>query len=100
MSKRLKQVSLFLDAAQSTSSVVFDFLVLVFPGLSDAVEASTLGFFTLHRETKFIIGFDFAVTLSSPASSCVLFDIASRQLIELKWLMLNTHTKDDSIHHV
>ena len=61
---------------------------LVFPGLSDAnaVEASTLGFLTLHRETKFIIGFDFAVTLSSPASSCVLFDITSRQLVELKCL--------------
>ena len=58
----------------------------VFPGLSDAVEAST---FTLYRETKFIIGFDFAVTLSSPASSCVLFDIGSRPLMELKWLMLN-----------
>ena len=29
----------------------------------------------VHRETKFIIGFDFAVTLSSPASFCVLFDI-------------------------
>ena len=26
--------------------------------------------------TKFIIGIDFAVTLSSPAPSCVLFDIA------------------------
>ena len=34
-----------------------------------------LGSLTLHRETKFIIGFCFAVTLSSLASSCVLFDI-------------------------
>ena len=49
-----------------------------FPRLCDAVEASTLGSVTLHRETKFIIGFDFAVTLSSPASSGVLFDIASK----------------------
>ena len=63
------------------------------PGLSDAVEASTLGFLTLHRETKFIIGFDFAVTLSSPASSCVLFDITSRQFVELKWLMFNKHKR-------
>ena len=39
------------------------------------------GFLVLHRETKFIIGFDFAVTLSSPASSCVLFDITSRQSV-------------------
>ena len=31
----------------------------------------------------------FAVTLSSLASSCVLFDVTSRQLVDLKWLMLN-----------
>ena len=36
--------------------------------LSDAVEGSTSGVLSLHRETKFIIGFDFAVTLSSPES--------------------------------
>ena len=40
-----------------------------------------------------IIGFDFAVTLSSPASCCVLFDIALRLLMELKWLMLNKHKR-------
>ena len=39
---------------------------------------------TLHRDTKFIIGLDFAVTLSSPASSGVLFDIAARLLMERK----------------
>ena len=33
------------------------------PELSDAVEENTSGFLSLHRETKFIIGFDFAVTL-------------------------------------
>ena len=38
---------------------------LVFPRLCDAVESSTFGSLALHRETKFIIGFDFAVTLSS-----------------------------------
>ena len=38
----------------------------------------------LHRETKFIIGVDFAVTLSSPESFCVLFDISSTRLVELK----------------
>ena len=65
----------------------------VFPRLSDVVEASTLGFLALHCETKFIIGFDFAVTLSSLAPSCVLFDITSRQLVELKWLMLNKHKR-------
>ena len=38
---------------------------------------------------KLIIGLDFAVTLSSPDSSCVLFDITSEQSVELKRLMLN-----------
>ena len=61
-----------------------------FPGLSDAVQARTSGVLSLHRETKFIIGFDFAVTLSSPESFCVIFDIPSEQLVELKWLMVNT----------
>ena len=86
MSKRPKQVSLFFDAAHSMSSY------LVFPGLSDAVEAST-GVLSLHRETKFIIGFEFAVTLSVRASSCALFDITSEHLVELKWLMSNKHRR-------
>ena len=68
MSKRLKQVSLSLDAAESTSSEEIDFHV-------------------------FIIDFDFAVTLSSPASFCVLFDITSERLVELKWLMLSKTQK-------
>ena len=58
-----------------------------------AVEASTSAFLSLHRETKFIIGFDFAVTLSSPECFCVLFDITSEQLVQLKWLMLNKFNK-------
>ena len=66
---------------------------LVFTGLSDAVEAITFGSFTRYRDTKFIIVLDLAVTLSSPASSCVPFDITSRQLMELKWLTLNKHKK-------
>ena len=57
-----------------------------FPRLSDAVEDSATGVLSLHRETKFIIGFDFAVTLSSPESFCVLFDITSEHSAELKWL--------------
>ena len=39
---------------------------------------------------RFIIGLDFAVTLSSPDSFCVLFDTTSEQTVELKWLGLNT----------
>ena len=45
------------------------------------------------RAIKFIIGLDFAVTLSSPDSFCVLFDITSEHSAELKWLMLNKHKK-------
>ena len=72
---------------------------LVFTGLSDAVEASTFGSLTLHRETEFIVGFYFAVTLSSLASSCVLFDITSRLLMELKMADVE-QTKKDSTRHV
>ena len=57
------------------------------------MEASTSGVLSLHRETKFIIGFGFAVTLSSRESFCVLFDITSEQLVELKWLMLKQTQK-------
>ena len=77
----------------SVHEEVFDFHIWVFPGLSDVVEASTSEFLSLHRETEFIIGFDFAVTLSSPASFCVLFDITSEQLVELNWLMLKKHKR-------
>ena len=66
---------------------------LVFTGFSDAIEASTIWSLTRHLDTKFIIGFDFAVTLSSPASSCVLLDIALTLLMERKWLMLNKHKR-------
>ena len=93
MSKRLQQVSPFLDTAQSMSSEEIDFRVWFSPGLSDAVEASTSRVLSLHHETKFIICFDFAATLSSPESFCVLCDITSDQLVELKWLMLNKHKR-------
>ena len=69
----------FYDAAQFRELRGNWLSCLVFPGLSDAVEGSTPGVLSLHRETKFIIGFDFAVTLSSPESFCVLFDITSEQ---------------------
>ena len=75
------------------SSEVVDFHVWFFSRLSDAEEASTSGVLSLHRETKFIIGFDIAVTLSLSESFCVLFDNTSEQLVELKWPMLNKHNK-------
>ena len=64
MSKRLEQVALFCDAAQFASSEEIDFHVWFSPGfLMQKIEASTSGVLSLHRETEFIIGFDFAVTL-------------------------------------
>ena len=66
-------------------------------GFSDAVEASTVGSLARHLDTKFFIIFDFAVTLSSLASSCVLFVITC-------WCNWNgqcwTNTKDGSTHDV
>ena len=76
MSVRVQRVSPFYRTSQFADSEEFDFR-LVSPRLSDAVEDSTARVLSLHRETKFIIGFDFAVTLSSPESLCVLFDITS-----------------------
>ena len=93
MSKRLQQVALFFDAAEFASSEEIGFRVWFSPRLSDAVEASSSRVLSLHHETKFIIGVDFAVTLSSPESLCVLFDITSEQSVELKWLMLNKHKR-------
>ena len=88
MSKRIRSMMLLSLRAQKRLTFVSGF-----HRLSDAVDGSTSRVRSLHRETKFIIGFDFAVTLSSPASSGVLFDIASRLLMELKWLMLNKHKR-------
>ena len=45
----------------------------------------------LHSDSPFCL--DFAVTLSSPDSFFVLFDITSEQSAELKWLMLNKHKR-------
>ena len=68
MSMRKQRVSPFYNAAQFADSEEFDFHIWFSPGLSDAVEDSADGALSLHRAIKFIIGFDFAVTLSSPDS--------------------------------
>ena len=61
MSVRFQRVALFCDAAKFASSEEIDFHVW-FTRTFCAIEASTSGVLSLHRETKFIIGFDFAVT--------------------------------------
>ena len=58
---------------------------------SDAIEASAAGVFSLHRAIKFVIGLDFAVTLSSADSFVFFFDITSEHSAELKWLKLKNH---------
>ena len=75
------------------SEVLSDFQIWRSPGFQVQSGPSTSGSLPRHLDTKFVIGFDFAVTLSSPESSCVLFDITSRQVVDLKWLMLNKHKK-------
>ena len=59
------------------------------PGFSDAEDDRVEGAFAI----RLIIGLDFAVTLSSPESCCVLFAINSKQTVELKWLILNKHKR-------
>ena len=91
MSVRVQRVSPFYRTSQFAGSEKIDFRVWFSPGfLMQCLVARVL---TLHRETKFIIGFDFAVTLSSPESFCVLFDITSEHSVELKWQMLNKHKR-------
>ena len=65
------------------------------PGLSDAEDDRVEGDLAIR-----LIGLDFVVNLSSAESFCVLFELTSEQTVELKWLMLNQNTKDDSIRHV
>ena len=66
-------------------------------GLFDAVGLGTVEELVAACVTRFNVGFDFATILSSPFSSCILFAIVSRQLVELefweqqiklKWMML------------
>ena len=93
MSQRIQRVVPFHDAAQFAGSEENDNHIWCSPGFLMQWKASTSGVLPLHRETKFIIGFDFAVTLSSPESLCVLFDITSAQLVKLKSLMFNKHER-------
>ena len=61
----------------------------LFPGLNEFEDDTTDGVLA----TRFIIGFDFDVTRSSPDSCSARFTIAAVQTVELKWLMLNMHNK-------
>ena len=77
MSKRPLQVSPFLAAAQSTSSEVFDFHIWFSPDFLMQSRQARQDSIRCIARPNFIIGFDFAVTLPSPESVCVLFDITS-----------------------
>ena len=66
------------------------------PGLSDAVETSTVGIpYTLHRETKIHHRLRFCCdSFFTWIYFSVLFDITSDAIgMELKWLMLNKHKR-------
>ena len=57
------------------------------------MEASTSGVLSLHRETKFIFGFDFAVALSSPESFCVSFRHHFRTIGRTEMANVNKQTQ-------
>ena len=100
MSKRPLQVSLFLVAAHSMTSEVFDFHIWFSPGLSDAVEASTSGVLSLHHETKFVIVFDFAVTLFFTCIVLRSFRHHFRTIGRTEMADVEQTQKDDCSHHV
>ena len=62
-------------------------------GLFDAIRLCIVEELVAACETKFNVGFDFATILSSPFSSCFLFVIVSRQLVELKFWEQQTELK-------
>ena len=61
----------------------------VSPGFDEVEDDTTDGILAV----KFIKGLDFAVTRSSPDSFWTSFDIAAKQIVELKWLILNKLNK-------
>ena len=73
---------------------------LVFPGLSDAVEASTFGSLTRYRDTKFSIGFDFDVTSFFTCIFWCSFRHRFKIIDGTEMADVEQNTKDDSIHHV
>ena len=81
-----QRVSPFYHISQIAYSEAFHFRNFSSPGFPMQSRQATSRVLSLHRETNFIIGFDFAV-IPSPDSSCVLFDITSEQSVELKCLM-------------
>ena len=88
ISVRIQRVSLLYRTPQFADSEEFDFRVWF-----SAVEYSTTGILSLHGPTKFIIGLDLAVILSSPDPFWARFAIAAVQAVELKWLILNKVNK-------
>ena len=92
MNQRPIRVSPYLFAAHLTNSEVrSEFQIWFSPGFPmqsrQARSDPSHGVVIPNSSSALIL----AVTLSSPESSGVLFDIASRLLMELKWLMLNKH---------
>ena len=84
-----QRVSPFCHISQLAYSEDFDFRNFSSPGFLMQKMTELKGALAI----KLIIGLAFAVTLSSSDSVCVLFEITSEQLVELKWLMLNKHPR-------
>ena len=94
MSWRPMRVSPYMFAAHLTSPEVRpDFQIwfsLGFPMESRQARSDpSLGIVIPNWSSALILLWLF----SSPTPSCVLFDITSEQLVELKWLILNEHKR-------
>ena len=96
MTKRPLQISPFLDAAQSTCSEEIDFRVWFSPGFlmqwKVARQQSFRCIARLNSSWASILLWH-VLHLNLFESFCVLFDITSEQVVELKWLMLNKHKR-------
>ena len=79
----------FYHISQLSHSRDSDFHNFLLPKLSDAEDDRVEGALAI----RLIIGLNFAVTLSSPDSSCVLFDITPEQSVGLKWRMVNKYKR-------
>ena len=62
---------------------------LSIPGQFDALELCAVEELATVFETRFDVGLDFSIIISSLVPSCILFDIVGGQLAELKMLILN-----------
>ena len=101
ISMRKQRVSPLYNAAQFAGSEEIDFRVWFSPGSLMQLRQARQESFRCIARPKVIIGFDFAVTLSSPESFLRSFRHHFRTVCRTeKMANVKQNTKDGSIHHV